>query len=299
MKRRTLLWLGLCSLGLITASIVPAQAAEPASDQQIRVMSFNIRYGTAKDGEHHWDHRRDFVLETIRAFNPDLLGTQETLKFQKDFLAQGLPEYATWGVGRDDGQEKGEMMAIFYRKDRFKKLDGGHFWYSETPEVPGSKSWDSSLPRLVSWLKLEDKQAEGKAVYFFNTHFDHIGKETRINSARLLKKLVADLAGNEAAIITGDFNAPEGSQPYQVFFEASDPQHVLIDTYRKVHPERKEDEKTAGGFRLDDKRTGRIDWVAVTPGLEVLSAEIDRTHKEGRTPSDHFPINVVLQWPAR
>ena len=101
------------------------------------------RYGTAQDGDNQWDRRRDLLVETVRAFDPDLLGTQETLAFQRNFLAEQLPGYDHLGVGRDDGGERGEMMALFYKRDRFEKLGGGHFWLSETPDVIGSQSWDS------------------------------------------------------------------------------------------------------------------------------------------------------------
>src|SRR5215204_1975530 len=111
-------------------------AAEP-----LRVMTFNIRYGTAKDGENHWDKRKEFLVETIKAFSPDLLGTQETIGFQRDYLAQNLPDYGVVGVGRDDGQEKGEMMAVYFKQSRFDKQAEGHFWLSEMPETVGSKGW--------------------------------------------------------------------------------------------------------------------------------------------------------------
>ena len=135
-------------------------AGEPSvvKPGDIRVMSFNIRYGTAPDGENHWDKRKEFLLETIRAFNPDLLGTQETLGFQRDYLAKHLPEHDVFGVGRDDGKDKGEMMAVYWRKERFKKQDGGHFWLSETPDEAGSQGWDAMFPRLVTWVKLTDRR---------------------------------------------------------------------------------------------------------------------------------------------
>ena len=154
---------------------------------------------------------------TVEAFSPDLLGTQETLAFQRDDLVGRLPGYATFGVGRTDGQEDGEMMSIFYRTDRFEKLDGGHFWLSESPDVVGSKSWDSSLPRMASWLKLRDKKNNG-AVWFVNTHFDHRGPEARLQSAKLIRRKVAELAGGQHAIVTGDFNAGADSDPYKALF---------------------------------------------------------------------------------
>src|SRR5262249_5662788 len=157
-----------------------------AKDTDVRVMSFNIRFGTAKDGDNHWDLRKELLIETIRAFDPDLLGTQETLGSQRDFIAAKLMTYDFLGVGRDDGREQGEMRARYYKRDRFENLDGGHFWLSEPPDTIGSKNWDSSLPRMVTWVKLRDRRDEkGAPILFFNTHFDHMGKTARLESARL------------------------------------------------------------------------------------------------------------------
>jgi endonuclease/exonuclease/phosphatase family metal-dependent hydrolase len=271
-----------------------------AADQpsrELRVMSFNIRYGTAADGENHWDKRKEFLVETIKAFDPDLVGTQETLGFQRDYLAEQLPSHAVLGVGRDDGKEKGEMMALYYRKERFDKLDAGHFWLSETPDEPGSKSWDSSLPRMVTWVKLSDRtEPTGKPILFFNTHFDHRGPEARLESARLLRRRIDSLAKDCAAIVTGDFNAGEGSPPYQALFAKPEGQPALLDCFRVAHPQRGEEEGTATGFRAAATRGARIDWIAGTRDFQVTSAEIDRTERGGRTPSDHFPVKVTLRW---
>jgi endonuclease/exonuclease/phosphatase family metal-dependent hydrolase len=265
--------------------------------REIRVMTFNIRYGTAADGENHWDKRKEFLVETIKDFDPDLLGTQETLGFQRDYLAEQLPGHAVLGVGRDDGQEKGEMMALYYRKERFDKQGEGHFWLSESPDTPGSKSWDSSLPRMVTWVKLTDrKNAAGKPIVFFNTHFDHRGPEARRESARLVRRRIDSLAKDCAVIVTGDFNAGEGSPPYQTLFEKADEHTALLDCFRVAHPQRGEQEGTATGFRATATRGARIDWIACTSDFSVTSAEIDRTERSGRTPSDHFPVKATLRW---
>jgi endonuclease/exonuclease/phosphatase family metal-dependent hydrolase len=197
-------WSLLCGLSAFAAEVKP----------DVRVMSFNIRYGTANDGVNRWELRRDFLVETVRAFSPDLLGTQETLGFQRDYLAEKLPEYDHLGVGRDDGRERGEMMALYYRKDRFEKLDGGHFWLSETPDIVGSKSWDSSLPRMVTWVKLRDRRQESLSpIVFFNTHFDHMGTTARLESAKLLRRKIASFSDTCSVIVTGDFNTDEASPP--------------------------------------------------------------------------------------
>lgn len=276
---------GLASFGI-------ASAEEPAQGD-LRVMSFNIRFGTARDGENHWDKRKEKVVETIRAFSPDLLGTQECIGFQRDYLAEHIPEYGSLGVGRDDGGDKGEMMAVFYKKDRFEKLDSGHFWLSETPDQVGSKSWDSSLPRMATWLKLQDKrQPDAQPILFINTHFDHIGKSARLESARLLRRQIEELGKGCSTVITGDFNAAEASPPYNALFGAESP---VVDTYRAMHPERLRNEGTFSGFKAGRTEGGRIDWIAVTKDWKILSADIDRTSSDGRTPSDHYPVNAILR----
>jgi endonuclease/exonuclease/phosphatase family metal-dependent hydrolase len=277
----------------ISCGPLPAQAESP----DLQVMTFNIRYGTASDGENRWENRRDWLVETIQKFDPDLLGTQETLGFQRDYLAGKLADYGALGVGRDDGQEQGEMMALYYRKQRFTKLESGPFWHSETPEVAGSKSWDSSLPRMVTWIKLQDtKAAAAPPILFFNTHFDHRGPMARLQSARLLRERIGRIAGGCSIVVTGDFNAGEGSEPYQALFAAVDGKDSpILDCFRKVHPERGADEGTANAFRAASTRGARIDWIGCSRDWTVLSAEINRTSKDGRTPSDHFPVQAVLR----
>lgn len=280
---------------MILINAVTVQADE-LNTTAVRVMSFNIRYGTAKDGVNHWDNRREFVVDTIKAYSPDLLGTQETLKFQRDYLAEHLPDYAVLGVGRDDGKDAGEMMALYYRRDRFEELQSGHFWLSETPEVIGSKSWDSSLPRMVTWVKLTDrKQPDALPILFFNTHFDHLGGEARRQSALLIRSKANTYAGKCRVIITGDFNAAENSDPYKALFEGTgNNAGPVVDSFRAQHPVASPGEGTFSGFKRSETAGGRIDWIAVSRNWTVIDAQIDRTEREGRTPSDHFPVTAIL-----
>jgi endonuclease/exonuclease/phosphatase family metal-dependent hydrolase len=273
-----------------------ANGADQGSSD-VRVMSYNIRFGTAKDGENHWDRRKGALIATVKAWDPDLLGTQETLGFQRDYLAAELPQYDVLGVGRTDGRESGEMMALYYKKDRFEKLDGGHFWLSETPDVAGSKSWDSSLPRMVTWVKLSDRRNPGALpIVFFNTHFDHLGVQARLESARLLRRQVLTLGQGCRVIVTGDFNSGEGSDPYQALFgpvEAHD--SPLVDTLRVACPNRAAQEGTFSGFKAETTNGARIDWIGVSRNWQVLRAGIDRTANGGHTPSDHFAVFAVLR----
>lgn len=296
-------WIGRSlSAALLFAFASMGAAAEDkdkdkGDGEPVRVMSYNVRLGTAKDGENHWDLRKDFLVDTIRAFDPDLLGTQETLNFQRDFLAKKLPGYGVLGVGRADGKESGEMMALYYKTNRFEKLDGGHFWFSETPEVAGSKGWDTSLPRMTTWVKLRDRKApSAPPIVFANTHFDHRGAEARLQSARLLRSRLPELADGGSIILTGDFNAGEDSPPYRALFgESGSSASPVRDVFRLAHPTRGPEEGTFTAF--DPKRTkgARIDWIGASADWTVISSEIDRTSKDGLMPSDHFAVTAELR----
>jgi endonuclease/exonuclease/phosphatase family metal-dependent hydrolase len=301
------IFLNLLSGFAVSEVNIVKQESEP---EPIRVMSFNIRYGTANDGVNHWDKRREFLIDTIRKYDPDLLGTQETLGFQKDFIAAELNGYQAIGVGRDHGGDEGEMTAIFFRTSRFEKVFEGHFWLSETPAVPGSKSWDTSLTRMASYVILKDLQdPEHSQLLFLNTHFDHRGQLARLRSAELLVKKASELAPNLPAIITGDFNTAENSAPYVALFgkppqsttsqssgDTQQPQAASYwrDTFRIIHREPASEEGTFSGFSIKNTQGPRIDWIACTPHWKVLKADIDRTEREGRTPSDHFPVTAEL-----
>jgi endonuclease/exonuclease/phosphatase family metal-dependent hydrolase len=286
---------------LACVAAINANAADPPAptlgSQPVRVMSFNIRYGTAADGENHWDKRQEFLAETIAAFEPDLLGTQETLASQRDFLADKLRGYGVFAAGRDDGKDAGEMAALFYRKERFEKLDGGHFWLSETPDKPGVKGWDAALPRVATWVKLKDLAAPtAPPVLFLNTHFDHRGVKARLESARLIRKKVGELGVGCRVIITGDFNAGEGSEPYAALFADADGKpSPVMDTFRVAHPTRGKEEGTFSGFKAGSVSGARIDWIAASRDWDVRLAGIDRTARDGRTPSDHYPVTAVLR----
>lgn len=271
-----------------------AVAADPPADQ-VKVMSYNIRFGTAKDGENHWDKRKEFLVNTVKAFDPDLLGTQETLDFQRDYLKEQLKGYETFAAGRDDGKEKGEMAAVFWRAERFEKTDGGHFWLSKTPDEAGSKGWDAALPRIVTWVKLTDKKAKGKPVMWVNTHLDHMGRQARLESAKLIRERIGKLSDGCSVLVTGDFNSGEGSEPYKALFDAKDKnESPVVDSYRVAVPKRADDEGTSTPFVGGANKGARIDWIGVSRDWAVRAAAIDRTEKDGRTPSDHFAVTATL-----
>jgi endonuclease/exonuclease/phosphatase family metal-dependent hydrolase len=257
---------------------------------ELRVMSFNIRLGVANDGPNHWDLRKDLVVSTIRKFKPDLLGLQEVFPMQGKYLKDKFSEYAYYGRSRLVDPQNGEACSVMIRKDRFEVVEKSTFWLSKTQDEPGSKSWDSSLPRIANLIHLSDRKAGGQKLIFVNTHFDHRGKTAREEAAKIIKKRVGDLGDGARVVVAGDFNSGEGSKPYQSLVGGN-----LLDTFRIAKPKRTEEESTftAWNGRLVGNR---IDWLLCSPNLRVLSAEIDRTHFKGRYPSDHYPVTAVLAY---
>jgi endonuclease/exonuclease/phosphatase family metal-dependent hydrolase len=268
-----------------------APSPGPSKPPTLRVMTFNIRYNTAADSAHAWPYRRDWVASTVRFHEADLLGIQEALPDQVSDLAERLPDFEWIGVGRDDGASGGEFSAIFYRRARFVVEDHGTFWLSETPEVPGSKSWDAAITRIVTWARFRDGD-DGPVFYHFNTHFDHVGEQAREESARLIVDRVNAMAGTTPTVITGDFNADPTRPPYAVlsaafrdaFSDSGTPHHGPDATYY-------------GGFVINAASAGRrIDYIFVNNDVTVLRHGTLTDNWFGNLPSDHLPVlaEIVL-----
>ncbi len=194
---------------LILFSFFSACEKEPfkwTSDYDISVMSFNIRYDEPADGENQWSNRKEACLKMWRETTPSIVGIQEGLQHQVEFLDDNLPNYDFIGVGRDDGQTSGEYAAIYYNVDDFELIESNTFWLSETPNVP-SIGWDANNTRITTWAHFRDINHD-KSIYVFNTHFDHKGKTARTESAKLLVQKIKEIASADAPIfVIGDFNA--------------------------------------------------------------------------------------------
>jgi len=289
-------------LGSMYASISPAVLhSQVDGASEFRIMSFNLRYGTADDGENSWPLRRELVFRVIGDYAPDVVGTQEVLRFQLDELRDRFPEHGEVGVGRDDGVFAGEYAAILYREDRLLILEQGTFWLSDTPDIVGSTSWGNSITRICTWARFEDRPS-GTAFYVYNVHLDHESQVSRERSVELLTAFVADREHRDPYIVTGDFNAGEDnpamrylrgeiSRAHALNSEAPPPLG-LRDTFRALHPNGI-DVGTFNGF--DGTTTGeKIDAVLVSREWQVQHAQIVRTAENRRYPSDHFPVVATL-----
>jgi len=254
--------------------------------QPLRVMSYNVRFPSSGDGPDVWEKRRDLFADSVRETRPDLIGTQELFKLQGDFLVERLPAFAWFGTSRR-GTSEDEHMGVFYRKERLKRLDWGQFWLSETPDVAGSQSWNMSLPRMVTWALFE---TDGKKFYLLNTHFAHRreDEDARWKSAAVIVERLRKFPAGVPKIVTGDFNAPAGGAVHQALLAAG-----LADS-RELAAKRAGPEGTFHGFR-GTPGDARIDWILVTPGWKVALNETVVFSRDGRYPSDHFPVTADLE----
>ncbi|MBM0170551.1 endonuclease/exonuclease/phosphatase family protein [Altererythrobacter sp. C41] len=272
----------LATVLLAACAHVPAQSADSAP---IRAMTFNIRLDVASDGENAWPHRKEMVEAVIKHENPDLLGMQEVLLHQKQYLEAELTDYTFVGVGRDDGAEAGEFSPLGWRNDRFAVVDSGTFWLSPTPEVAGSKGWDAALPRIATWAVLRDRSS-GETIRVLNTHFDHVGTAARANAALMIAEWVAD--GGAPAIVMGDFNVKPDSEPYQVLADTA--QSGLSDTRTISALPPYGPPGTFTGFDIMAAAEAPIDHIFATGDFSVNRYAVVTQHWEGRLPSDHYPV---------
>jgi endonuclease/exonuclease/phosphatase family metal-dependent hydrolase len=260
-------------------------AACSAAAQTVNVMTYNIRYDNPNDGINQWSNRKEKVFNLVKKYHPDILGVQEALVHQLKDMAGNIPGYTYIGVGRDDGKEKGEFSAILYRADRFDVLEQNTFWLSETPEIPGSKSWDAAITRVATWARMRDKKSKREFVVI-NTHFDHIGKEAREKSAGLLKSKASKLANELPLIITGDFNCTRDEPPYQVMIAPS--KVVLTDAAPQNSP------GTFCNFGVNSMECRPIDYIFHTPQWRSEHYNVIQDNDGKNYPSDHLPVYVEL-----
>ena len=278
----------------LSCSVGPGGQAALQDDRALRVMTFNVRYGTASDGQDAWPHRRAQLLRLVAGYDPAVLGLQEALKFQVDEIRAAMDEPGeVVGVGRDDGAEAGEYSAILYDRGRLTLLDQGTFWLSDTPTVPGSTSWGNRITRIATWARFRDP-ASDLSFYVVNTHWDHESQNARERSARQIVDWIAAHAAGQPLLLMGDFNAGEANPAFTTLLGADDPGVRLRDTFRAVHP----NARPVGTYHgFTGGRTGeKIDAVLASPGWEVLDAAIVLANEDGRYPSDHFPVTATLLW---
>lgn len=283
--------------------------------QELSVASYNIRNANKSDSlkGNGWHQRCPVIRQLVTFHDFDIWGAQEVVNRQLNDLLDGLPQYASIGVGRDDGKTKGEYSPIFYKKDRITLLKAGDFWLSEQTDHP-NKGWDAALPRICSWGHFKDKKS-GLKFWFFNLHMDHVGVVARKESSKLVLAKIKEMCGKEPVILTGDFNVDQTHEGYNIL--TSTP--LLTDSYERAAFKYVLN-GTFNSFNPNLKTESRIDHIFVSPAFLVQKygvltdtyrsptsnteeikgkdapQEISFQQYEARVPSDHFPIMTILKY---
>ncbi|HUH19813.1 endonuclease/exonuclease/phosphatase family protein [Albibacterium sp.] len=275
---------------IYTALLLSLLISTSAFAQELKVATYNIRYASSNDIGNLWQDRSPYVAALVRFHNFDVFGTQEGLPEQLADLDGLLPTYSRYGKGRDDGKTQGEHSAIYYKKDKFTRLNQGDFWLAENPDIP-AKGWDATCcNRIVSWVNLKDNDS-GKEFFFFSAHYDHQGQIARKESSKLVLKKIQEIAKGKPVIFVGDLNADHESEPYKILQDSKE----IVDTYTLV----KEPYHNNGSFNnfKTPASSTVIDHIFVTPGIKVSKWGILTDSYFGKYPSDHFPVISVLSLP--
>lgn len=283
--------LSLCLLiGLMTCG--------PAVAEPLRLATFNIRLPADK-GVNAWSNRAPRVIALVKRHGFDLVGLQEATAMQFDEMLAALPGWASVGACREDGKRKGEASCILYRSDRFTVQKSGTFWLSETPEVPGSKSWQTACTRVCTWALMTDTKT-GKPFALFNTHLDHLSAEARVNGMKLILERMRTLAPQGwPTFLTGDMNCDDASEPIRLAGK------VLRDAVRHSQTPHKGPWRTftAYQYRPDAeeptapaKDAPRIDYLFVSGNVTVRDVTTHNDAENGNYPSDHFPVSATVDF---
>lgn len=262
----------------------------PAVRPQVSsVMSYNIRYDTSRDEDNQWTLRKDELADLLNYYSPDILGIQEGLNHQVEFIDDQLSNHSYIGVGRDDGDTQGEYAAIFYDSTVYSLTKDISFWLSDTPHKV-SVGWDASMERICTYGKFIHKEKKTD-LHVFNAHFDHRGEISRLNAAKLILSQLDSLASPlDAVIVMGDLNAIPESEPIKQLtdklddcaYVASQPMYGPIGTF--------------SGFLLDPELNRRIDYI-FSKNLDILDfRHIDDKRKNNLWVSDHLPVMTTISF---
>jgi len=255
--------------------------------QDYTAMTYNIKLDYPKEGENSWTNRKPFFINQIKFYEPDVLGVQEAMPNQMKDMDSLLIDYSFVGVGRDDGKNAGEYSAIFYKTDKFNIIKSNTFWLSQTPDKVGM-GWDAVCNRICTYALFENKETKRK-FWMFNTHFDHVGVETRKNSATLIIQKMKEINTlNYPIILCGDFNMEEGHESIQFILEnLKDSKVAANNTFGP--------EGTFNGFKFDKPVTRRIDYIFVSKNIVVNKYAVLSDNWNLKYPSDHLPVLVELR----
>jgi len=255
-------------------------------------MTFNIRTSGANDEENAWPKRRELVSDTILSFSPHVIGLQEALSEQIEYLEASLPDYRWLGVDRglNGGTGLSEHTPIFYRHTELVPIESGNFWLSSTPDSPTGSGWRRNVSRIVTWARFHHLSTNQR-FYVFNTHLTLRRGQRQVDSARMIALRAASMPNGTVVIVTGDFNAI--AETSDTWLEATG--STLRDAWL-IADSRYGPERTSNDFLPPElANEGRIDWILTAGPLQVRSVRTVIDQKNGRFPSDHYPVVAKIE----
>lgn len=277
---------------MIVACTVMLFSLLTTAQTEVKVMSYNIRLDVKSDGENWWEKRKDKVAGLMNYYAADFIGGQEVQFHQLQYLEEQLNGYDHIGVGRDDGKEKGEFSCIFYNSKKYTPVRQGTFWLSQTPDSV-SMGWDAVCNRVCTWGLFRLAKSK-KMIWVFNTHFDHMGKLARVESAKLILAKMNELTAgkNYPVVFMGDLNSKPADEPVQLLNEALD----NARTQSAEAPYGPVD--TWNGFKFNQQPDGCIDYIFTNRGtnLKVMKFATITDSYQLKYPSDHFPVMATMQF---
>lgn len=267
----------------------PVKNVTELESREVKVMTYNIRYGAAKEKKdiNNWVNRKFYLLDQLKKYDADILGLQEVMNDQLKLISEELPGYK-FEVAKRNIKGVVSSSPVFYKYDKFKLVNGGTFWLSETP-LKMSVGWDASEERICTYALLQHKQTKEK-LYVFNTHFDHKGRKAQIESAYLMDKKIKEInTKGYPVLLLGDLNVRHYNEAYK----------FLSSNYRdatKVNPETNLGPKgTFNWFDATRSHPYQIDYIFLSDNVEIQRYEVIEDEYELTYPSDHFPILVTLK----
>jgi endonuclease/exonuclease/phosphatase family metal-dependent hydrolase len=258
--------------------------------QNLKLITYNIRFENPNDGENSWENRKEFLCSQLTFYEPDVFGIQEALHNQVIDIKLALPKYHYVGMGRD-GIEKGESSNIFFNKKRLELLTENTFWLSETPEII-SKGWDAALNRICTYALFKDKQTK-QLFWVFNTHLDHQGEIARTKGITLILSKIKTLnTKNYPVVFMGDFNSePTEERIINLKTKMIDSQDISEE--RPFGPS-----GTFNGFKHNEVVNKRIDYIFLSKesNFKVKKYVVLSDSKDLKYPSDHLPVFVEISF---
>ncbi len=240
-----------------------------------------------------WDERVLSIGSLVQSKNFDIIGMQE-VNFDRFFsLTETLTNYDSVIGDGEDRTDIEELAPIFFKSDKFILLSKSQYWLSETPDVPGSKSWGAIYPRIVTWAKLQNK-ISGHIFFVFNTHFCHLNEDAQINSSTLFLQKMNEIAGDAPVIVTGNFNATIDSPVESLLTLNWDRFHSLQNTAKLTKKPKNPVDKNSVSNGFSPKR--HTDHILVNSYLTVQSFNAIESKKIESLYAGHRPVSVKVKF---